>query len=186
MGDWNSDYRDVTLWMNALGLKDAIHSRHSSHPPPITCKRSQTDPLDAIFIPQHFQCNRGGFFAFDYLKGDHRGLWCDIPVEYLLGFNLNKIPSPKARRLKLTDPRTKKAYIRGLHKLLAEQNIYKKQEDLFKEIQEDGTALNSQLFERFELLDSQITRAMEQAERGCRKLKKGAVKWSPKFQKHVT
>jgi Endonuclease/Exonuclease/phosphatase family. len=179
LGDWNSDYKDVSEWMDRLGFKDAIYSRHNVHPPPITCKRSNECPLDAIFIPQHLHCNRGGFFAFDYLKGDHRGLWCDIPEEYLLGFNLNKLPNPQARRLKMIDPRTRKAYISRLHKILLKLDIYQHYEDLFNEIKRDNIA---DLPKRFEQLDNQITLAMEQAERGCRKLKKGQIKWSPKYQ----
>lgn len=180
MGDWNSDYRDLTRWMECLGLKDAIHSRHHAQNPPITCKRSHDQPLDAIFISNAVQCQRGGFFAFDYLKGDHRGLWCDIPSEYLMGFNMNKLHSPKARRLKLLDPRTKKAYLRTLHSLLAKDNIYETFDTLFQEIHERATHLP---IEKFEHLDDKITLAMEKAERGCRKLKSGKVKWSPTYQK---
>jgi Endonuclease/Exonuclease/phosphatase family. len=74
MGDWNSDYTDLLTWMDALGFKDAIHSRHPRTTPPVTFKRSYTHPLDAIFIPKTAHCFRGGYFAFDYLKSDHRGI----------------------------------------------------------------------------------------------------------------
>jgi Exonuclease III len=180
MGDWNSDYTDLLTWMDALGFKDAIHSRHPQTTPPITCKRSNGQPLDAIFIPKTFSCYRGGYFAFDYLKSDHRGIWCDIPIEYLVSFKLQQISSPQARRLKTIDPRTTAKYLSILHKRLQENNTYSRQNALFELICNNRANLDTLAFET---LDQQITEAMEVAEGGCCKLKSGGVKWSPAYQK---
>lgn len=180
LGDWNSEYTDLTRWMNNLGYKDAIQSRHVGQEPPITCKRSNSQPIDAIFIPQSFNCHRGGFLAFGSLKGDHRGLWCDIPMDDIIGFNLQKLPNPQARRLKVIDPRTRKKYLKTLHTLLVKNNLYERQQRLFNSITAHKDSLDVQEFEE---IDKHITTAMEMAERGCRKLKLGNIKWSPTYQK---
>jgi hypothetical protein len=78
------------------------------------------------------------------------------------------------------DPRTTKKYLSILHKRLKENNIYSRQNALF-----ELTCNNKEPVDtlEFELLDQQITEAMEVAERGCRKIKSGGVKWSPAYQK---
>lgn len=123
MGDWNSNYKEVAQWMANEGLKDIIVNRHNGQPPP-TCKRSSTHPIDAIFTSDSFHCWRGGYLSFDYLEGDHRGLWCDIPVEFLLGYNMQHPAHAGARRLKTNDPRIRKKYTSTLHQLLKKNNIY--------------------------------------------------------------
>jgi len=130
MGDWNSSHEEVVQWMQQFNLQDGITTRHTPLPPPPTCKRSREQPIDAIFIQNSGQCWRGGYLAFDYLEGDHRGLWCDIPIEFLLGYNMQHPVHPKARRLKTSDPRVTKKYVSELHRLLQQNDIYPKMDHL--------------------------------------------------------
>jgi Reverse transcriptase (RNA-dependent DNA polymerase). len=178
MGDWNSNYIEVVQWMNTLGLKDIIQDRHKIPPPP-TCLWSSKAPLDAIFTPESFQCWRGGFLSFDFLEGDHRGLWVDIPVEFLLGYNMQHPAHPKARRLKTTDPRVKKRYTKFLHQYLQQQGVYDRMSQLYESMQKNIVPTD---LLHFEELDETITEAMERAERKCRKLKTGTIQWSPLYQ----
>lgn len=178
MGDWNSQYNEVVNWMKHIGLKDIIHDRHKLPPPP-TCKRSRSAPLDAVFAPESFQCWRSGFLSFEYLEGDHRGIWCDIPVEFLLGYNMQHPAHPKARRLKTMDPRVRKKYTKLLHMQLQQKNIYERIAQLYQSMRQK--ILPTDIL-NFEELDQTITEAMERAERKCRKLRTGTVKWSPLYQ----
>jgi hypothetical protein len=132
MGDWNSKYNEVVQWMQELGLVDIIQRRHPSQTPPITCNRSSQGPIDAIFAPNHFGCWRGGYFAFDYLEGDHRGIWCDIPVEFILGYNMQHPAHAQARRLKTNDPRIREKYVKLLDKKLKEKNVYTRMDKLYE------------------------------------------------------
>jgi hypothetical protein len=125
MGDWNSKYEEVVHWMSTVGLKDVIVNRHQGNPPP-TCQQSSNYPLDAIFAPETFKCWRGGYFSFDYLEVDHRGIWCDIPVEFLLGYNMQHPAHAGARRLKNNDSRIRKKYVSTLHQLLRQHNVYER------------------------------------------------------------
>jgi endonuclease/exonuclease/phosphatase family metal-dependent hydrolase len=88
MGDWNSNYNDVVQSMSQFDLVDIINKRHNSTSPPPTCKRSSSYPLDAIFVSPKLQCCRGGYLSFEKLDSDHRGIWCDIPIKYILGYKI--------------------------------------------------------------------------------------------------
>lgn len=180
MGDWNSEYGEVKRWMKGNGLIDIIQQRHNHDHPPPTCVRSKEDPIDAIFTSEHFKCWRGGFLAFDYLEGDHRGLWCDIPIEYILGYNMPYPTHPHARRLKTQDPRTRKRYLSILHESLKDNDVYQQMKDLYNAT--DKGWLPTDILQ-FEDLDHNITNAMYDAERRCRTLKMGAIPWSPLYQR---
>ena len=166
--------------MEQLDLADIIARRHGHHPPPPTCKRSSTYPLDAIFVPSMFKCWRGGYLAYEKLEGDHRGIWCDIPIEFILGCNMHHSPHFKARRLKTTDPRTRNRYVRTLHDELNKGNIYQRLDQLL--VSPSIGLLPTDILQ-FEYIDKEITHAMELAERKCRNLNTGEVKWSPLYQK---
>jgi len=180
MGDWNSDYADVTRWMDSLNLEDLIYKRHSEEQPPPTCVRSSTSPLDAIFAPNNMTCWRGGFLSFDYLESDHRGLWCDIPIEMILGYNMDHPAHAKARRLKAHDPRVRKKYLSVLHDILDHEDVYKKLDTLYNNATVQWLPTD---IINFEEVDDTINKAMNIAEQKCRKLKTGIVKWSPIYQK---
>jgi hypothetical protein len=179
MGDWNSSYKEVVEWMHQFNLHDGIAGRHSHTSPPATCVRLRGAPIDAIFIPSQFKCWRGGYFAFDYLEGDHRGIWCDIPAEFILGYQMQHPAHPKARRLKTTDPKVRKKYVQHLDRLLKEQKVYVQLEQLWKDMQ--NRVLPTDIL-HFEEVHEIITNAMMVEERSCRKLKTGIVKWSPLYQ----
>lgn len=179
MGDWNSTYNEVVRWMDEMGMKDLIVDRHKGEPPP-TCKKSREHPIDAIFGPASFTSWRGGYLAFDYLEGDHRGLWCDIPVEFILRYRMQHPAHAGARRLKTSDPRIRRKYTRTLHKSLEKENVYEKMTTLQASMQQG--ILPTDLI-RFKELDSIINSAMRTAERSCRKLCTGIIPWSPMYQK---
>lgn len=182
MGDWNSEYAEVTTWMKELGLKDIIQSRQGQAIPPPTCRRSRDSPIDAVFVTDKFTCWRGGYLSFDYLEGNHRGLWCDIPIEYILGYNMQHPAHPKARRLKTDDPRVCKKYLSTLHKTLGNTDVYLTINQLYTSAQQNFQFLPTDIL-HFEECDTIITQAMQHAEQKCRKLKTGTVRWSPLYQK---
>jgi hypothetical protein len=180
MGDWNSDYEQLTTWMHQFGLHDIITRRHNTQTPPPTCRRSTGGPLDAIFTTNTIPCWRGGYLAFEYLVSDHRGLWCDIPIEFILGYNMQHPAHPQARRLKTTDPRIQKKYLSLLHQFLRKNNIYAQFDSLYQDMR---TSILPTDIIKYEGLDDTITTAMQNAEKKCRKLRTGIVKWSPIYQR---
>jgi Reverse transcriptase (RNA-dependent DNA polymerase). len=86
----------------------------------------------------------------------------------------------QARRLKTGDPRIRKRYVHLLHQTLEKDKVYDRFDKLM--FSPHGGLLPTDVLQ-FEVIDRDITNAMEYAERKCRKLHMGEVKWSPLYQK---
>ena len=102
-GNFNSEYSEPKKWMLDLSLKDLIRTRHGACLK--TCNRSKNAPLDCIFGSTGMVISKGGFLSLGCLKGDHRGVWVDVPTELIFGYNPSPIVHHSARRLKNNDPR---------------------------------------------------------------------------------
>jgi len=101
-------------------------------------------------------------------------------VEFMLGYNMQHPAHPQARRLKTHDPRVRNRYIKNLHKMLSDKDVYSKFAKLHETVKTG--MLPSDIIE-YERLDGIITHSMYEAERHCRKLKTGIVQWSHLYQK---
>ena len=77
MGDFNSEYSDLTEWMLELGLVDIISEAHDNGPK--TYNRSKDSHIGCIFTSVNLKLRKGGFLPFHKLLSDHRGFWIDIP-----------------------------------------------------------------------------------------------------------
>ena len=85
MGDFNSDYDELSNWMLNVVLVDAHHEKFGRGP--ITCTRSQHSAIDRIFTSPQLKISKGGFLSFKRLMSDHRGIWIDIPRILIFGYN---------------------------------------------------------------------------------------------------
>ena len=117
--------------------------------------------------------------SFNRLISDHRGLWCDIPNEYLLGFNPPPINHPNARRLKNKDPRCVKRYCNTLHDLCNNSQLYERMDLLHRQT---SHPLQQHQIEEFEEMDAELCCMMEKAEQTCRKFHMGNISWSPTYK----
>ena len=59
-------------------------------------------------------------------RSDHRALWIELPLIVFIGYDMNAIVHPTARRLKMQDPRVVKKYQDALHLLFLQHKIYDK------------------------------------------------------------
>ena len=160
-----------------LGLKDLIASQHG--PFPITYNRSAENPLDAVFGSPHFACTRSGFLLFRRLVGDHRGIWVDLPHEFIFGFNPPTPQFPGARRLNLKDPRVVDAYLEFLRDACHNSNLFYR----MAYIHSNMTCLLSDVLRKeFEEVDLILCQLMDEAEEQCRRLYMGAHPWSPSYK----
>ena len=178
MGDWNKDVvgPKLTQWMEGFALKELVTSMHGQKPPPTYHKGS--DAIDGIFVSQTMTVAKGGYLAFGQIPGDHRGLWVDIPQREMLGYQMADIPTARARRLKLDDPRVVKKYLDNLHKFFKKHRIYKRVKKLRKEWKPGRTLTRAQAKE-YEEIDTIREKGMKAASKKCRKLKAGGRRWSP-------
>ena len=160
-----------TTQLATLGLIELNLTRHDS--PPFSYIRGSTT-IDGLYVSPALTDCECGFLPF---LGDHRPLWIDIPFSLVFG-NIT-IPLPKARRLKLQDPRTVNNYKATLTQYVEEHHLLQR-----AEILQNRTDWNSPSFLlEYNELDNLRTAGMLQAERKCRKLCMGATPFSPEYQK---
>ena len=69
MGDFDSEYTDLTLWMLELGLIDVAAKKYGLGPK--THKHSKDAPIDCVFGSVSFQIPKGGFLSFEKFTSDH-------------------------------------------------------------------------------------------------------------------
>ena len=124
---------------------------------------------------------RAGYLGFGDIPGDHRGIWVDIPNSEILGYNMNDISTPQARRLKLDDPRVVRRYLELLEGSFRKEKLYQKTKKLILKMNSQVDV--SKLKKEYDTLDSIRYSCMMKAEEKCRKLKCGGILWSPKLQK---
>lgn len=177
MGDFNSNYDDLSSWMAEIGLIDLIANKHGKCP--VTHTRSASSPIDVIYGSANLSISTGGFLPFHKLLSDHRGLWVDIPKHLIYGFNPQHPVFPNARRLKLCDPRIVKRYLDYLLTAMKDNDLFQRMNDLHKYA---TIYFSDQLKEDFEEIDNLVCRLMDEAEKNCRKIKAGAIAWSPAYK----
>ena len=179
-GDWNEDIQKPMFmeWMHTVGLKDSVTSIHQGQAP-ATYHRGR-DPIDGIFISNTMSPSRAGYLGFGEIPGDHRGIWVDIPNSEILGYNMNDISTPQARRLKLDDPRVVRRYLELLEGSFRKEKVYQKTKKLIQMMHSQVDV--SKLKKEYDTLDSIRYSCMMKAEEKCRKLKCGGILWSPKLQ----
>ena len=180
-GDWNEDIQTPLLneWMSTLGLKEAVTSLHEGRAP-ATYHRG-TLPIDGIFMSEDIVPDRAGYLGFGEVPGDHRGIWIDVSNTELLGYNANNILTPKARRLKLEDPRVVKKYLTVVDKLFREKRVYSRLKKL-QNMRVEKEMNIDRIQRDYETLDTIRVECMTLAEKQCRKFKRGGVLWSPRIQ----
>ena len=178
-GDWNKDVRDENFLkeFEERNLYPATMGRHDPATAPETYSGGK-DPIDEIFVSSTLHIKASGFLEHSSSEGDHRPVWVDISKESALGDNFPDLPLYQARRLKCSDPRVVKKYLKHLHEFYERKGVYGKCIKLFNNFSKPLSTEESELFEEIDNLRYQ---GMLQAEKKCRKLKMGQNKWSPKY-----
>ena len=181
-GDWNEEVAgpNLTRWMGLFSLREAVTHTHGSNPPP-TYHRG-THAIDGIFVSHTIQISKAGYLPFNDLPGDHRGIWVDIPQSSILGYRMSDIPTARARRLKLDDPRVVNRYQEILHQYFQQHKIYKRLRR-FRQTWIPSSPLTPAQVKEYEEIDAKRAIGMMLASKKCRKLKMGGRKWSPALQR---
>jgi len=184
MLDGNSDMRNSELAsiLQQCSLKEVILQRHGVKGP-ATCRRNQArTPIDGIWASPGIQITAGGYLDYDQIipGADHRTLWVEVSYVNALGHVMPAVVRPQARRLHCRDPRIVQNYVRRYEKLATENNLVFRVESL---AQKASYPLTPTLQAEFEELDNVRCQITKEAEKRCRKLRKGQVEFSPALQK---
>ena len=179
-GDWNVDSQDRAFcaWKKRLGLIDPIETRHGTDSPGTFNKGNRR--LDSFLVSAYLQYDKCGFLPFGMLSGDHRGIYLDVKMNSFIGYRAPPVPSHKARRLQLQDPRILARYQEVLDSILEKEQIYRQVLQLESTIQRTG--FTPSVERQYEKIASIHDKAMATAERKCRKLRMGGREWSPILQ----
>ena len=177
-GDWNADVtKKWTKEFTKRLLLPVVTGKHKDNIP--STHNNGSYAIDEIFASATLGVKSAGFLEFGYSKSDHRPIWVDFTKESFLGCKLPKLEGFSARRLKTTDPRVVQKYNKTLEAELKKHGVYHRTHRLLMNF---SSPLTKQQIKELEKLDRTRIAAMRKAERRCRKLKMGKVKWSPELQ----
>ena len=137
------------------------------------------DPIDEIFISSTLQIKAAGFLEFGHSQSDHRPVWIEVTKDSFLGCKLPQLTSPLARRLRTNDPRIVEKYNKELYNQLDQHGVFHR---IHRLLMRFSTPMTNQQITEFEKFDKIRNLAMIRAERKCRNLKMGNIKWSPKLK----
>ena len=112
--------------------------------------------------------------------GDHRVFVVDFPMEYLMGSRFIPICYPSMRRLILCQLKSVTNYL-GHAEFLFKHNRIKEKLDRIEESWESYAKKERE--ERLNKLDTECTNLLLYLEKKCRKLRTGAVEYSPILSK---
>ena len=180
-GDWNQDVRDDTFLekFKDRNLVPAITSVHGSAGPETFNRGSK--PIDELFVSSSIQVASAGYLSHGDGLGDHRPIWIEVTKNSSLGAKLPPIAKFSGRRLKMKDPRIVNRYLRLFEDACNKHHLFARTTSLFQSITPFEPLTKAQE-EEYEKLDALRVKAMKNAERKCRKLYMGNVRWSPQYQ----
>jgi exonuclease III len=178
-GDWNTDVRNENFLrqFRSRNLIASITDRHGPKGPETYSGGSK--PIDEIFCSSSLRVMSAGYLAHGQATGDHRPIWIDITKASALGTNMKNLPTYNARRLKCQDPRVVARYNKVFEDFLTKHGVYNRIYELYHNF---NIPLNEFQKTEYEKLDRLREKGMMMAEKKCRKLKMGRLKWSPILQ----
>ena len=178
MGDFNSEYTNLTRWIQDLGLVDLMEQKHGACPKAHI--RSKDTPMDCIFWSADLEITRCVFLSFTKLLSDHRGVWVDIPKFRIYGYNPPRPTFPSDRRLASVDPRVVHRFDSILLDLIHHHGLFHRMEYLHNQTAFQLTLCMAQEYEE---IDKVVGTLMDHAEKNCRKLRTSTVPWSSTYKK---
>ena len=184
MLDGNSDMRSgfLSSAFKSASLQEAILRRHGESGPSTFRRNQSNTPIDGIWVSSGMAIKQCGYLDFDdvVIGADHRCLWLDITFAVAFGSNFAPIVRPKARRLHCRDPRIVNNYLKIYEKEASRVNLLQKVDSLLSRLE---YPLPIDLQDEYEDLDKLRCNITQEAERKCRKLRKGQVAFSPALQR---
>ena len=137
--------------------------------------------IDEIFVSTTVSVQSAGYLEHGSSLSDHCPLWIDVTKDSIIGVKAKLKPTYATRKLKTSDPRVVSRYLTKLEELLHSNNVFIRTNILVDSIGSNNQLTATQIQE-FEELDNIRHKAMKEAEKQCRKIKVGAIKWCPKIQ----
>lgn len=180
MGDFNRDMslnRGLRAILEGQGLKDALTERHGQGP---ASHIRGSKAIDGIWVSQNIEMLKGGVEAGNKILSDHRMLWVDLTLDSILGARRGTVDKPSTRRLKTTNKEAVHKFNSILQRELKRHKLVKKAKELWEAVRGHGNMTDAQ-YRVFEGIDEQRSRAVQHAERRCRRLRPNQLEFSDKL-----
>jgi hypothetical protein len=173
--DANTDNRTGNFQqrLQACGMTNLFLFKFGHDIPP-TYSRGST-PIDCFYVSLSLLQASAGFLP---IFCDHRVLWMDIPLEVVFGRSLPSTKPVQPNRLVLHDPRIVNKYVESLQNYLENVNFLESIRKLQKKMHTDFSEHDILVYNQ---LDKIRTTGILLADKKCRKLKMGAVPFSPRL-----
>ena len=172
--DANEDVRSGTFAQrlrSECGLQK-IMIKNLGHNLPNTYARGSI-PIEGLFVSHSLAtCNSG----YSEIICDHRMLWIEVPTEIAIGYKPSVMLALTPKCLILQDPRIVKKYNKILKTQLEKHDVLNRIQSLEASI---TGKLSSAQIKEYGRLDKIRIQAATEAQRRCRKLRMGAVPYSP-------
>jgi hypothetical protein len=185
MGDFNEDTTSMTTLTRGLrrrGLIDPLRERYGCQP---NTHNRGSKPIDGIWIPRWMEIVRGGYDAGCDSLSDHREIWLDIELHWLLGAQRGIKRSIKTRKLQCGNEKTVKKFLDLLHYQMGQSKIVKRILKLRSDIKENNYKISTEQKEQYERLDKERESMFAYAEKNCRRLKDRNTAFSPQLKEAI-
>ena len=184
-GDWNNDLNNtngrVHTMLKEVGLREVIIERYGSGP---NTHARGSNTIDGVFATAGITIKRGGYTTFECSPSDHRWVWLDISTEDMVGAPRDDRPPPMERRATTKIPSVKRAFQRLLSQQVEVHQLQTKMATLFEEVQRKPT-MSQEQSETYEQIEERMQRAIKFADSRCRKVRRGALPFSPLVTKLI-
>jgi len=171
--DTNDDIMSssFTRKMTTIGMFNAFNNPDLPPIPPTHYNGSK--PISAIYTTKSLQIVQMGILQkYTGIQGDHKDMFIDISTPSFLGESMYKITRPELRRLKLSDPRVVKRFLKYAELHMKHNNTYNLSRQLCEESHYPPTPA---IIKKQEQLDEQLGRAISVGLKKCRTLHMGSI-----------
>ena len=186
-GDVNESvfHSSITDIFDAHNMRNVIFDMHPSLNPKRTCAASEEHRVvDGIWATPGIQVTRCGYLEPKDFTGDHSLLWMDVSFSSALGHNPPDPVIPTARRLKLGYSHIVDKYLKIYERRIQKYNLIERQIRLEASTY-IGVPLTEAQRQEADAIDFLRTKCMLYAERKCRKLRMGAIQFSPELAQAI-
>jgi len=138
-----------------------------------------SQPIDGIFSTPDIDITNFLALSFHESVGDHRTMIVEITTSSAIGKYQGNIVRPSSRRLTMRQPRAVEAYNTEMERQLQIHNVEKRIDILREKIAQSEQPIPSHLADECSKIHAQIAQLRIRSERGCRKILKPALEYSP-------
>ena len=181
-GDFNNNLNDndskINKFMDECGMREILITRYGDGPP--THQRGSTT-IDRIYTTEGIEAVQGGYFLELDSPGDYRFLWIDISEQDIIDQPQFIKPPQVQRRATTKIPLVKEKFGNIFKSQVKQHHLHDKTEELYKSAVKNKSLTPAEC-EEFERIEERVKRGIKMADRNCRKIRKGAVPFSPKVQ----